>query len=108
MVPFSVTEMDFGGQVEKYPAEDPEPATDAVIAVVPGCAAVIRLVALLSVATDGGADRVGQRADRVASNSGTEVTPGGNPPGQEYCVTVEGAQNSYCVPPDAKHASESS
>ena len=52
MVPFNVTEMDFGGQVLKYPAEDPEPATDAVIAVVPGCAAVITLVALFSVATE--------------------------------------------------------
>jgi hypothetical protein len=30
-----------GGQVEKYPAEDPDPATDAVIYVVPGSAAVI-------------------------------------------------------------------
>ena len=36
-----VIEMDFGGQVEKYPAEEPEPATEAVMAVVPGCAAVI-------------------------------------------------------------------
>ena len=36
----------------KYPAEDPDPAIDAVIAVVPGCAAVITLVAAFSVATD--------------------------------------------------------
>jgi hypothetical protein len=36
-----VTEMDAGGQVEKYPAEEPEPATDAVMAVVPGCRAVM-------------------------------------------------------------------
>jgi hypothetical protein len=37
----SVTEIDFGGQVEKYPAEELEPATDAVMVVVPGCPAVI-------------------------------------------------------------------
>lgn len=37
----SVNEIDFGGQVEKYPAEEPEPATEAVMVVVPGCAAVI-------------------------------------------------------------------
>jgi hypothetical protein len=30
-----------GGQVEKYPADEPEPATDAVIYVVPGSSAVI-------------------------------------------------------------------
>ena len=34
--PFNVTEMDLGGHVVKYPAEDPEPATDAVMVVVPG------------------------------------------------------------------------
>ena len=27
--PFRVTEIDFGGQVLKYPAEDPDPAIDA-------------------------------------------------------------------------------
>jgi hypothetical protein len=42
----SVTEMDLGGQVEKYPASEPEPATDAVMTVVPGCSAVISLVSL--------------------------------------------------------------
>jgi hypothetical protein len=52
VVPFKVTEMDLGGHVLKYPAEDPEPATDAVIVVVPGCAAVMTLVALFSVATE--------------------------------------------------------
>ncbi len=34
--PFNVTEMDFGGQVVKYPADDPDPAIDAETAVVPG------------------------------------------------------------------------
>src|ERR1035438_5807369 len=50
-----VTEMDAGGQVEKYPAEEPEPATDAVMVVVPGCWAVmvtwlvVVLVAVLAI-----------------------------------------------------------
>ena len=45
VLPFArVTEIDFGGQVEKYPADEPDPATDAVIAVVPGNSAVIWLV----------------------------------------------------------------
>ena len=52
VVPFNVTDIDLGGQVVKYPADDPEPATDAVMTVVPGCAAVITLVALFSVATE--------------------------------------------------------
>ena len=52
VVPFArVTEIDLGGQVEKYPADDPDPATDAVIAVVPGCSAVIWLVSVLIEAT---------------------------------------------------------
>src|SRR5579863_1512880 len=38
-----VTEIDLGGQVEKYPADEPEPAMDAVMTVVPGCSAVISL-----------------------------------------------------------------
>jgi hypothetical protein len=33
--------MDAGGQAEKYPAEEPEPATDAVMDVVPGSSAVM-------------------------------------------------------------------
>jgi hypothetical protein len=37
----SIIEIDFGGQVEKYPAEEPERATEAVMEVVPGCSAVI-------------------------------------------------------------------
>ena len=36
VAPFKVTEIDFGGQVVKYPADDPEPAIEAVMAVVPG------------------------------------------------------------------------
>ncbi len=36
--------IDAGGQVEKYPAVDDPPATDAVITVVPGASAVIWLV----------------------------------------------------------------
>jgi hypothetical protein len=45
VLPFArVTEIDFGEQVEKYPAEDPDPAIEAVIAVVPGNSAVIWLV----------------------------------------------------------------
>ena len=36
-----VTLIDFGGQVEKYPADELPPATDAVITVVPGWSAVI-------------------------------------------------------------------
>jgi hypothetical protein len=35
-----VNEIDFGGQVEKKPAEEPDPATDEVMKVVPGCPAV--------------------------------------------------------------------
>ena len=50
VAPFKVTEMDLGGQVLKYPADDPEPAIEAVMAVVPGWAAVITFVALFSVA----------------------------------------------------------
>jgi hypothetical protein len=97
--------MDLGGQVLKYPAEDPEPATDAVIVVVPGCAAVITLVALFRVATEAVPTEY-VSAPIELEQLGTEVTPGGNPPGQEYCVTVGGAQNSYCVPPEVKQASE--
>src|SRR5580698_471273 len=40
----SVSEMDLGGQVEKYPADEPEPAMEAVMTVVPGCWAVIWFV----------------------------------------------------------------
>ena len=36
-----VTLIDFGGHVEKYPAEEPDPAIDALMAVVPGALAVI-------------------------------------------------------------------
>ncbi len=61
--PFSVTEIDCGGQVVKYPADDPEPATDAVIAVVPGCCAVITLVVLFRFATLEVPTVVAQRAD---------------------------------------------
>jgi hypothetical protein len=43
--------MDFGGQVLKYPADEPDPATEAVMAVVPGWAAVMTFVALFRVAT---------------------------------------------------------
>jgi hypothetical protein len=41
-----------GGQVEKYPADDPDPATEAVMYVVPGNTAVIWPVSLM-VAIDG-------------------------------------------------------
>jgi hypothetical protein len=37
----SVSEIDFGGQVEKKPADDPDVDKEAVMGVVPGCAAVI-------------------------------------------------------------------
>jgi hypothetical protein len=37
----SVNEIDFGGQVEKKPADDPDVDNDAVMGVVPGCSAVI-------------------------------------------------------------------
>ena len=58
MVPFvapfaKVTLIDFGGQVEKKPADEAEPADKTVISVVPGCAAVIWLVSLLMLATIG-------------------------------------------------------
>src|ERR1035441_6063569 len=43
--------IDFGGQVEKYPAEEAVCAMVAVMTVVPGCCAVITLVAELMVAT---------------------------------------------------------
>jgi hypothetical protein len=51
-----VTEIDFGGQVEKYPADDPEPAIDTVMEVVPGTPAVmvatLELVLVEMVATE--------------------------------------------------------
>ena len=53
VLPFaSVTEIDFGGQVEKYPADEPDPAIEAVITVVPGNSAVIWLVSALIEATE--------------------------------------------------------
>jgi len=39
-----------GGHVEKYPAEEPDPAIDALMAVVPGAVAVIWLFAELRAA----------------------------------------------------------
>ena len=48
----SVTLIDAGGQVLKYPAEEPDPAMDAVMIVVPGNSAVIWFVSLLIVAID--------------------------------------------------------
>jgi len=40
------TEIEAGGQVEKYPAEEPDPANVAVMDVVPGKAAVMMFVVL--------------------------------------------------------------
>jgi len=44
--------IDAGGQVEKYPAVDPVPETEARISVVPGICAVIWLVVALIEATE--------------------------------------------------------
>ena len=41
VLPFKLTDIECGGQVEKKPADEPEPATEAVRVVVPGCVAVI-------------------------------------------------------------------
>jgi hypothetical protein len=82
VVPFRVTEMEFGGQVLKKPADDPDPAIEAVIAVVPGCAAVIMFVAALSIAIE----EVPTEYESVPielEQTGTELTPGANPPGHE-------------------------
>ena len=82
VLPFKVTEMDLGGQVLKKPADEPDPAIDAVIAVVPGWAAVITLVAAFNVAVA----EVPTAYDNVPielAQTGTELTPGGNPPGHE-------------------------
>jgi len=89
--------MVFGGHVLKKPADDPEPATEAVIAVVPGCAAVITFVALFSVAIVE-VLTLYVSAPIESEQLGSEVTPGARPPGQERFVTVEGAQSSYWVP----------
>jgi len=82
VLPFRVTEMDFGGQVLKKPADEPDPAIEAVMAVVPGCAAVMIFVAAFRVAIA----EVLTAYDRVPielEQAGTEVTPGANPPGHE-------------------------
>ena len=52
VAPFRLTLILAGGQVEKYPAVDPDPATEAVMYVVPGNTAVIWPVSLM-VAIDG-------------------------------------------------------
>ena len=44
--------IDFGGQVEKYPADEDDCAMVAVMTVVPGCSAVMTLVVGLIVATE--------------------------------------------------------
>jgi hypothetical protein len=44
----SVTEIDFGGQVEKKPADDPEVDRDARMGVVPGCSAVMVVVVVFA------------------------------------------------------------
>ena len=97
VLPFKVTEMVFGGQVEKYPADDPEPATDAVIAVVPGNAAVIWLVSLLMLATE--LVPTAKVSTPIALlQLGSDVTPGSTPPEHAYVVTDDGAHSSYCTP----------
>src|SRR5580698_3021037 len=75
----NVTEIDSGGQVEKYPADEPEPAIVAVMSVVPGCSAVIWLFSLLIEAIDAvptenatGPMELGQTGICLA-----EVMPGG-------------------------------
>ena len=78
----SVTEIDFGGQVEKYPAEEPEPATEAVIAVVPGISAVIWLVTALMVPPNR-SDTCKSRRQWPPSSLGTEVDARGQPAWQE-------------------------
>jgi hypothetical protein len=68
-----------------------------VIAVVPGCAAVIRFVALFRLATD----EVPTEYVSVPiefEQVGTELTPGASFPGQEKLVVFAGAQSSYWVP----------
>ena len=79
-LPFSsVTEMFCGGQVEKKPAEEPEPFTEAVMAVVPGNCAVIWLVSLLMVAI-AGVPTVKLNVPIAAVQVGSEVTPLASPP----------------------------
>src|SRR6185437_2831429 len=73
----SVTPIEAGGQVEKYPADDPDPAIDAVIAVVPGCCAVIWLFVALIEATEA-VPTVKLKVPIEDSHDGTEVTPGGS------------------------------
>jgi len=75
--PFNVTDIDFGGQVVKYPADDPDPAIEAEIAVVPGCAAVITLVAAFSVATLPVLTEY-ESVPIELEHDGTDVTPVGN------------------------------
>jgi hypothetical protein len=80
--PFAkATEIEAGGQVEKYPADDPEPATDAVMAVVPGMLAVITLVVLSMVAIDW-LPTVKERVPMEEVQAGMEVTPGATFPVQ--------------------------
>jgi hypothetical protein len=76
--------IDLGGQVEKYPAEEAVCAMVAVITVVPGCCAVMTLVAELIVAT---AELPTGKAER-ADGGGALWERIGRP----------GAQRRVCVP----------
>ena len=100
--------IDFGGHVEKYPAEDPEPAIDALMAVVPGALAVIWLAFVLMVATVAlPTEKLKKPIDDVQLGIEANVCPGGTGQarlGDPEVVTEDGAHIRYCWPFELKQA----
>ncbi len=75
--------IDFGGQVEKYPADEADCAMAAVMTVVPGCSAVMTLFVGLIVATE--------ELPLAKLSVPMELEHSGS-------VAEPGAQRSVCVP----------
>src|SRR6185437_5725225 len=92
-----VTSMLLGGQVLKYPAEEPDPAIEAVMAVVPGFSAVIWLLVLSIFATDAvpTLKLITPIADSQVGICDRFV-PGGN--SQAGVVVPAGAHSNCCLP----------